>query len=132
MSYIQELWNQIPEDQIAELNKLKEICSGSNIDFAVLDTQGNLIKCDLATSIIWQQLYPNANKIASDEINNKKISTLFLNFDHGFGENIFFESMILTDDKPDTENIIRAKTLEEANKNHKFLCNNIRFELIKN
>ena len=132
MSYIDELWKQVPENQLTELNKVKEIYSGANIDFAILDPQGNVCKCDLATSIIWQQLCPDAAKIAFDEINNKKVSTVFLNFDQAFGENIFFESMVFINDKPDTKNAIRAKTLEQAHKNHDFLCDNLKLELLKN
>lgn len=124
-SYIEQLWNQIPEETKEIMEKLQDNIKTTKLMYGVLDPDGKVHKCDLPTSIIWESLNPNAHKIAEDNINGIIISTVFLCLDHGFGEGLFFETMVFEKDYPQTPSV-RAKSLESAKENHKQICSKIR------
>jgi hypothetical protein len=61
-------------------------------------------------------------RVAVDDINNTRISTVFLGLDHGFGENhkpLLWETMCFSDNQDYNDYQIRYETYEEAVQGHK-------------
>lgn len=123
MNYIEELWEQIPEDQIKAMEELQDLFPESQVPYGVLDPEGKVHVCDLPTSLIWQQINPEAYCIDFDSIDaNTDVLTTFLHFDQSFGDGVFFETAVLINKKRSKELVVYAKTLDSAKHNHKATC----------
>ena len=83
----------------------------------ILNDKHEIIEVDFMT---WGRFfnYAENRRVALDEVNGKKISTVFLGIDHNFeeGEPLLFETMVFGKDEEDCE---RYSTWKEAEEGHK-------------
>lgn len=85
----------------------------------------NIVPCDMFT---WAKFFENSKNrtICVEEINNIKISTVFLGLDHGWGSDIpvLFETMVFGG-ALDGE-MERYHTYDEAEEGHKKMVDRVR------
>ena len=135
MNYIDEVWNKLDEVEQQIMRDLQAKTPQVNLSYAVLDPQGVVHKCDLITSIIWEE--NNSRRIALDTFKlpdgtEASVSTVFLCLDHGrAGEGVHFETLTY-DPQTDEEIILRVKTLDEAKATHQACCLKLKESLNKN
>lgn len=125
MNYIDEVWNKLDEVEQQIMRDLQAKTPQVSLSYAVLDPQGIVHRCDLITSIIWEE--NNSRRIALDTFNlpdgtEVSVSTVFLCLDHGrAGEGVHFETLAY-DPQTGEDIFLRAKTLDEAKATHQACC----------
>jgi hypothetical protein len=86
----------------------------------ILDDDKNIVEADLVT---WAKWFETADRrVAHDEVNGVKISTVFLGMDHSFnsdGRLILFETMVFDGDLDGEQ--LRYSSWDEAVAGHKLM-----------
>lgn len=98
------------------------------LDKYILVGHEPIVEPDLMKWAEWWEKHHALRHIAVDEINDKRVSTVFLGINHKFfggGQPLLFETMVFTKGSWADEYMERYYTWDEAARGHKRIVNSI-------